>query len=125
MVNLTWDSDLGRKCEGPSEGPSITADARGLLIGVRVAPAASRTVVQGLYGDRLKISVNAAPEGGKANQVLVEALADWLGLARSCVRVVSGHAARDKVVAFTEIEAGELRRRLAVLAQGGTAKKGR
>lgn len=121
MVNLGSKSGSAQK----RAAPAITADGRGLLIGVRVTPSAPRTLVRGLYGDRLRVSVNAAPEDGKANQALVEALAGWLGLPRASVKVVSGRTGRDKVVAFAEIEEEELRRRLAVLVQDGGIGKGR
>jgi uncharacterized protein YggU (UPF0235/DUF167 family) len=56
--------------------------------------------------------VSAAPEGGKANARLVEALAGWLGVRGDDVRVEAGHTSRDKVVAFSSIEEHELRNRL-------------
>ena len=80
-----------------------------------MSPSAPRTALRGIYGDRLKISVNAPPEANRANNQLVEALAQWLGLRRADVRVESGHGSRDKVVAFTGIEEAELRSRLARL----------
>lgn len=71
-----------------------------------------------MYGDRLKVAVSAPPEGGKANAGLVESLADWLDVRTEDVRVESGHASRDKVVAFSGIEERELRDRLDRLIRG-------
>jgi len=92
---------------------------------VRVSPSAVRTAVQGVYGDRVKIAVNAPPEGGRANRRLVEALADWLGLPSGDVRIESGHGSRDKVVAFRGIEEVDLHNRLARLIRGELPPRGR
>lgn len=105
--------------------PVVRIEEQGLVVGVRVTPSAPRTAVQGLYGDRLKVCVAAPPEAGRANRALVEALSGWLGLPRTSIQVIAGHTARDKMVAFAGIEEEELRKRLAVLAQGGAAGKGR
>jgi uncharacterized protein len=83
-----------------------------------VIPSAARTEVRGVYGDRLKVAVNAPPEGGKANNRLVEALAGWLGLRENQIWVETGHAARDKVVAFSGIIEHDLRDRLSKLLSG-------
>lgn len=42
--------------------------------------------------------MTAAPEGGKANTAVEEVLAERLGVAKSAVRVVRGHASRIKYV---------------------------
>ena len=82
-----------------------------------MAPSAPRTQLRGIYGDRLKMAVNAQPEDNRANSELVEALAGWLGLRRESVRVESGHASRDKVVSFTGMNEAELRSRLDALLE--------
>lgn len=84
-------------------------------MGVRVIPSAARTEVRGVYGDRLKVAVNAPPEGGKANARLLQALAAWLDLRVDDVTVRSGHGGRDKVVAFSGTTEDELRERLSGL----------
>ncbi len=61
----------------------------------------------------------AAPEGGKANEAVVRLLADTLRLAQRDVTLVSGHGARDKVVALAGIEAEETERRLLSAARLG------
>ena len=84
-------------------------------MGVRVIPGAARTEIRGVYGDRLKVAVNAPPEGGKANARLLQALATWLDVRAGEVTVQSGHGGRDKVVAFSGITERELRDRLSGL----------
>lgn len=105
---------------GPAEtGLAIRAVADGLLVGVRVSPSAPRTALRGLYGDRLKVAVNAPPEDNRANHELAEALAHWLELRREDVRIEAGHASRDKVVAFAGISEAQLRSKLARLLEAG------
>jgi uncharacterized protein len=80
-------------------------------------PSAARTELRGLYGDRLKVAVNAPPEAGKANARLILALAGWLRLRSDQVEVRTGHASRDKVVAFSGVREDELRDKLSTLLQ--------
>jgi len=102
----------------------LTAGREGLLLGVRLTPSAPRTAVRGVYGDRLKVSVNAPPEDNRANRQLVEALAGWLDLRRNDVSIEAGHGSRDKVVAFRGIDEPELRTRLTGLVEGDLPAKG-
>ena len=76
-----------------------------LYVGVRVSPSAPKTQLRGIFGDRLKVAVNAPPEDNRANKEVEAALAGWLALRRDQVRVHKGHASRDKVVAFTGLTA--------------------
>jgi uncharacterized protein len=81
---------------------------------LRVSPGAGRTQVVGRHGAAWKVRVTAAPEGGRANDAVVRLLADTLNLSRRDVDIVSGHAARDKVVSVAGIDADEIERRLSV-----------
>lgn len=65
---------------------------------IKVVPGASRDRVVGWLGDRLKVSVAAPPERGKANAAVVDLLAETLGLERARVRIVSGAAGPLKTV---------------------------
>ena len=81
---------------------------------LRVSPGAGRAQVVGRHGAAWKVRVTAAAEGGKANDAVVRLLADTLRLSHRDVEIVSGHAARDKIVAVAGIDADEMERRLAV-----------
>jgi uncharacterized protein (TIGR00251 family) len=104
---VTLRGETGLKPE--TAGPRVYLGGGWVCVGVRVSPSAPRTELRGLHGDRLKVAVAAPPEDNRANRVLEEALADWLGLARGKVRVFKGHASRDKVVAFAELTEARLR----------------
>ena len=54
----------------------------------------------------------AAPERGRANKALLRLLADTLGLPKTDVSLVSGHAGRDKVVELRGLGEAEVASRL-------------
>ena len=67
-----------------------------LELSVHAQPGAKRTEVAGLHGDALKIRVAAPALEDRANEALVEFLAERLGVARREVRLVSGAHSRRK-----------------------------
>jgi hypothetical protein len=80
---------------------------------LRVSPGAARARIVGRHGAGWKVRVAAAPERGKANEAVVRLLADTLRLPQRDVEIVSGSAARDKVVAVGGIDLEETEKRLA------------
>jgi hypothetical protein len=46
----------------------------------------------------LELWIRPPPVDGAANGATTDAVADWLGVPRRAVRIVSGHSARTKVV---------------------------
>ena len=81
-------------------------------IRVKVQPRASRNQILGFRGDVLQVRVTAPPERGKANEALVELLAEAIGISKSKVRVLKGHTARDKWVAIDDLSQDDLHLRL-------------
>lgn len=76
---------------------------------VHVIPRARKNEIVGLQEDgRLRIRLNAAPEGGKANQVLLEFLALHLQVPVSHIHIVSGATSQDKLVRFDGLGLGEV-----------------
>lgn len=65
--------------------------------------------------------VAAAPERGRANDAVVELLAEALSLPRDGVTVVAGASSRDKVVELVGITAEEAERRLALAGEAACA----
>lgn len=57
--------------------------------------------------------VAAAPERGKANDAVLELLAETLAVPRASVTLVSGGSSRNKIVELTGIAPDEIERRLA------------
>jgi uncharacterized protein (TIGR00251 family) len=89
---------------------------------LRVSPGATRAGVVGRQGTAWKVRVAAPPEGGRANEAVVRLLAETLRVPRRDVEIVSGHGARDKIVALAGIGRDEIERRLAS-ATGSTGKE--
>ena len=81
---------------------TVTGDA--ISLAVRVQPRAKRNAVVGRTGDTLKDCVTAPPEDGRANDAVIETLADWPGVKRRQIEIISGATNRNKVVRVTEPE---------------------
>jgi uncharacterized protein (TIGR00251 family) len=77
-------------------------------IAVKVHPRARRTGIAGRFGEAWKLDLAAPPVDGKANEECVRFFAELAGVARSRVRIVTGAAARLKVVEVEGIEQAEL-----------------
>jgi uncharacterized protein (TIGR00251 family) len=74
-------------------------------IQVYVQPRASKTELAGLHDGRPKIRIAAPAIENAANQALVEFVAQQLGIAKRCVRVVAGGASRRKVLEIDGVTA--------------------
>ena len=80
---------------------------------VRVKPGASRTRVLGAFGGTcdeppaLVVAVSAPPVDGRANDAVVDAISDALGLRRRQVTIVAGLTSRTKHVRL-EVEDGQV-----------------
>lgn len=112
----------------PSPDPSLLICSRirdGLRLRVRVHPRSSRDRVSGPHGDALKISVTAPPVDGAANDAVIDALADWLGVSRRMVSVVQGASGRNKVIEVRTDAPDELlgRIRLRLQREGGRSSR--
>ena len=89
----------------------------GCTLSVRVHPRASRDRVGEYLDGVLRLSVIAPPQDGRANTAVLELLVSSLGIAKSRLRIVRGHASRDKLVAVNGLARDELERRLGIKAQ--------
>ncbi len=80
--------------------PCLSAHGAAVWLAVSVQPNAKRTAADGLHDGALRVRLGAPPVDGKANQLLVDWLADELGLARRAVRLVRGETSRRKWLAI-------------------------
>lgn len=96
----------------------LQSTADGVMLAVRAQPGARRNAIAGVHARALKVSVTAAAEKGKANEAIVELLAERLELARSQIAVVSGLTSRQKKLLIRGIDREELARRLAAALPG-------
>jgi uncharacterized protein len=82
---------------------SIAETPNSVTFAVRVVPRSSRNQVIGVEGGALKIKLTAPPVEGAANAALIEFVAEWLGVRRSAVSIVSGDKARNKLVRVNDV----------------------
>ena len=82
---------------------SITEENGSVTFAVRVVPRSSRNQIAGVEGGALKIKLTAPPVEGAANAALIEFVAEWLGIRRSAVSIVSGEKSRHKVVRVASV----------------------
>jgi uncharacterized protein len=80
-----------------------------------VQPRCSREGVGPVVGDRLKVSVNAPPVEGKANQAVQRVLAETFGVPRSAVTIVRGEAGKRKTVRIAGVMAAAVTQLIARL----------
>ena len=81
---------------------SVRSD--GVTVRVRVTPKSSRDGVDGIeataQGAALKVRVRAVPDKGAANTAVGQTLADWLGVPKSTISLLSGSTSRVKNLAI-------------------------
>lgn len=87
----------------------LTVEGTAVLLGVKVVPGASRTRYLGEWNGRARIAVAAPPEKGKANQALIEFLAEFLKISERQVSVVTGHGSPLKTVRIADTSVNVVR----------------
>lgn len=93
---------------------SLTQTAEGVVIAVHACPRASKNAVQGLHGDAFKIRLRAPPVDGKANEALLEFLAETLDIPTRNLCLVSGETNRQKRVLARGLTVAQVQARLGV-----------
>jgi len=73
-------------------------DGAACTLSVRAQPGARRSGVVGTWNGKLKIAVRAVAEDGRANEELLEVLAQALGLKTAALTLLRGEHARIKQV---------------------------
>jgi uncharacterized protein (TIGR00251 family) len=71
-------------------------DGTSLRLEVTVRPGSRREGADALHGDRLRIAVNAPAQEGRANQRLVEWVAEEFGVPKRAVQLLRGAGSRNK-----------------------------
>src|SRR4051794_14314775 len=93
----------------------ISAHPEGCILAVRAQPGAKRNAVLGEQAEALKVAVTAPPDKGRANEAIVEVLAEWLGIKRSHIELVSGATNRMKKFLLRGLNSETLRSKLQAL----------
>jgi uncharacterized protein (TIGR00251 family) len=69
-----------------------------IVLELHVQPGAKRSEFAGKHGERIKLRLAAPAVDNKANEALVEFLAEYYGVPRRDVTIVSGLRSRQKRV---------------------------
>jgi uncharacterized protein (TIGR00251 family) len=89
-------------------GGYFTETPDGTVISVKAQPRSSKSGIEGLLGDAVKVRIRCAPVDGKANRELIETLADEFGIAKSRVEFKSGETSRQKRILLRGVTAAEV-----------------
>lgn len=84
-----------------------TESPEGVVVNVRAQPRSSRSGVDGVVADALKVRLRSAPVDGKANRELVETVADAFDLPKSRVKFKSGETSKSKRIILCGVSADE------------------
>jgi len=76
--------------------PCFTETPDGVVLNVRAQPRSSRSGLDGIVGDAVKVRIRSAPVDGKANKELIETLADAFDLPKSSVLFKGGETSKTK-----------------------------
>ena len=102
---------------------TIRDTAQGAQFALRVQPRSSRNAIAGVVSvgeqggkqvEAVKLAITAPPVDGKANQAVIEFLAELFGVAKSSITIVSGETGRNKVVAVRGLSTEQVRKALGV-----------
>ena len=86
----------------------LTETPEGVILNVRAQPRSSRSGIDGVLGDAVKVRIKCAPVDGKANKELIETLADAFDLAKSDVVFKGGETSKTKRILLRGAEAAKV-----------------
>ena len=87
----------------------LTETPEGVILNVRAQPRSSRSGIDGLIGDAVKVRIRCAPVDGKANKELVETLAEAFDLPKSAVQFKSGETSKTKRILLRGLTAAAVK----------------
>jgi len=82
--------------------------AEGVVLLVKAHPSAKQNALRGVHDGHLRVAVTAPPEKGKANQAILELLAEKLDLKRGQVELLGGETSNKKRVLVRGVAAEDV-----------------
>jgi len=90
----------------------------GSALSIKVTPRARKNEIVGVMADgTLKIRVTAPPVGGKANEAVIELLADVLKVSKSKIEIVAGETGAQKLVSIADLTPAQVEELLKSVAR--------
>ncbi len=83
-----------------------------LYLTVTVTPKSSKNEVVSFINNTLKVKVTAAPEKGRANNAVIELLADYFAIKKSQITLCSGATSRNKRFQIIGITLQEIQKKV-------------
>ncbi|MEO8736797.1 MAG: DUF167 domain-containing protein [Edaphobacter sp.] len=80
----------------------------GCTLAIRVRPGARKNDIAGIHAGAVKISLTAPPVDGRANEALIEFIAELLRIPRARVSILTGVSSRMKLLRITGKSAAEV-----------------
>ncbi len=90
----------------------IRESGEGVTFAVKVHPRAKKNAITGEMGEALKIALTAPPVEGRANEAVIEFLAEVLRVPRASVSIAAGQSSRNKVIRVKGLTAAQVGERL-------------
>ena len=84
----------------------------GVVFKVKVMPASSRNEICGILDGMIKVKVTSPAEKGKANQALINFLAQLLNVKKKHLSIISGQTSRIKQIRVLSMSAETLLKKL-------------
>jgi hypothetical protein len=91
---------------------AVEERAGSVRLRVKVQARAHREEIVGVHDGALRVRVTAPPVAGRANQAVVELLAERLRLPRSSVKITSGERSPQKTIEVAGLGAAAVLERL-------------
>jgi uncharacterized protein (TIGR00251 family) len=92
---------------------TITEHPEGWLVPIRAQPGARRNGIVGELAGALKVAVTSPAQDGRANKAIVDTLREALGVKRSQLELIAGHANRNKSILVRDLTRADLEMRIA------------
>lgn len=73
-----------------------------MKLSIRVKTNARKNEVKQIDAKTYQVSVTAPPVDGKANEKIIEVLAEYFGKPKRCVTILRGEVSKEKVVEIGE-----------------------
>jgi len=80
------------------------AVADGITVKVKVQPRSSRNGLVGFVGDSLKLALTSPPVDGAANEACIRFFANFCGVPKNQVEIISGQKSREKVIRILGVD---------------------
>lgn len=69
-----------------------------MRIYIKTIPRASRNKIEKISEGEYKVWLTAAPINNKANEKLVEVLADYFAISKSLIKIIGGKTSKTKII---------------------------